>query len=100
MGTNVTPAVSADGTIFTVSRAHFNQNYGYVVALNPDLTLKWAASLRDRLNDGCGVLVPIAPTPAPARGSCRNGANPGLDKFHVHVRCFAAWEFERTKAPQ
>ena len=26
-----------------------------------------------------------------------NGDNPGLDKYHVHVRCFAAWEFERTK---
>jgi len=25
-----------------------------------------------------------------------DGDNPGLDKFHVHVRCFAAWEFERT----
>jgi hypothetical protein len=23
-------------------------------------------------------------------------AEPGLDKFHIHVRCFAAWEFERT----
>jgi hypothetical protein len=22
---------------------------------------------------------------------------PGLDKFHLHVRRFAAWEFERTK---
>lgn len=21
----------------------------------------------------------------------------GLDKFHVHIRCFAAWEFERSK---
>jgi hypothetical protein len=27
----------------------------------------------------------------------RDGDNPGLDKFHVHVRCFAAWEFERAK---
>jgi hypothetical protein len=26
-----------------------------------------------------------------------NGANPGLDKFHVHIRCFAAWELERTQ---
>jgi hypothetical protein len=26
-----------------------------------------------------------------------DGGNPGLDKYHVHVRCFAAWEFERTK---
>jgi hypothetical protein len=29
----------------------------------------------------------------------RDGDNPGLDKFHVHVRCFAAWEFERNKQP-
>ena len=26
-----------------------------------------------------------------------DGSNPGLDKFHVHIRCFAAWEFERGK---
>jgi len=25
------------------------------------------------------------------------GDSPGLDKYHVHIRCFAAWEFERTK---
>lgn len=24
-----------------------------------------------------------------------DGKEPGLDKYHVHVRCFAAWEFER-----
>jgi hypothetical protein len=29
-----------------------------------------------------------------------DGSNPGLDKFHVHIRCFAAWEFERNKLPQ
>jgi len=28
----------------------------------------------------------------------RDGDNPGLDKYHVHIRCFAAWEFERAKA--
>ena len=22
----------------------------------------------------------------------------GLDKYHVHIRCFAAWEFERKRA--
>lgn len=27
----------------------------------------------------------------------RDGGNPGLDKYHVHIRCFAAWEFERSK---
>jgi hypothetical protein len=25
------------------------------------------------------------------------GATPGLDKFPLHQRCFAAWEFERAK---
>jgi hypothetical protein len=24
----------------------------------------------------------------------------GLDKYHVHIRCFAAWEFERNKPLQ
>ena len=28
----------------------------------------------------------------------RDGGNPGLDKYHVHIRCFAAWEFERDSA--
>ena len=27
----------------------------------------------------------------------RDGDNPRLDKFHVHIRCFAAWEFERRQ---
>jgi hypothetical protein len=26
-----------------------------------------------------------------------HGANPGLDRYHVHVRCFPAWDMERTK---
>jgi hypothetical protein len=30
----------------------------------------------------------------------RDGDNPGLDKFHVHIRCFAAWEFERRNDAQ
>ncbi len=24
-------------------------------------------------------------------------ANPGLDKYRLHLRCFAVWELERTK---
>jgi hypothetical protein len=26
-----------------------------------------------------------------------DGSNPGLDKFLIHVRCFAAWELERRQ---
>jgi hypothetical protein len=25
-----------------------------------------------------------------------DGAEPGLEKFHTHVRCFSAWVFERS----
>jgi hypothetical protein len=28
----------------------------------------------------------------------RDGRDPGLDKYYLHSRCFAAWEFERTEA--
>jgi hypothetical protein len=24
-----------------------------------------------------------------------DGSSPGLEIFHIHIRCFAAWEFER-----
>ena len=29
----------------------------------------------------------------------RDGASPDRDKYHFHIRCFAAWELERSKAP-
>jgi hypothetical protein len=75
-GVNVAPAVSPDGGVVTVSRAHLNDRYGYVVALDADLTPRWAASLRDRLSDGCGsALLPPSGMP----GGCRAGARPGVD---------------------
>ena len=70
-GINVVPAIAPDGTIYTVSRAHDNSRYAYLVAVHPDLTPAWSASLRGILNDGCGVLVPIDDTP----GGCRAGAH-------------------------
>jgi outer membrane protein assembly factor BamB len=76
---NVTPAVGPDGTIFTVSRAHRLGSYAYVVALTPDLQLKWATSLRDLLHDGCGVLVPYDTSGVGV--GCRPGATLGVDPF-------------------
>jgi hypothetical protein len=26
-----------------------------------------------------------------------DGATPDLDRYHLHLRCFSAWEMERTK---
>lgn len=60
-GVNVTPAIDRDGTIITASRADFIHGYSYIVALNTDLSLKWATSLRGLVNDGCGVHRPDFP---------------------------------------
>jgi outer membrane protein assembly factor BamB len=72
---NMTPAVGLDGTVFTYAKASFSARYSYVLALNNDLTFKWAASLRDVLNDGCGVLVPIDGS----LDACRIGAPIGIE---------------------
>jgi hypothetical protein len=72
---DVAPSFGEDGTVYTVSRAHFNGRYGYLIALGPDLSFRWVASLRDRLHDGCNVAVP--PTGSP--GGCRAGAADGVD---------------------
>ncbi len=84
-GLNAAPAIGADGTIYTVTRAHFlsGSRYAGIAAVNPDLTAKWWTSLRDRLNDGCnddagtfpGALLPANGTP----GGCRLGTTPGVD---------------------
>jgi hypothetical protein len=53
---------------------------------------------------GIGVICTICALPIPKEENefeiefAHNGDNPGLDKFHVHIRCFAAWEFERRSA--
>lgn len=82
---NAAPAIGADGTIYTVTRAHliYGDRYSGIAAVNPDLTPKWWTSMRDRLNDGCnndqgtfpGALLPANGTP----GGCRLGATPGVD---------------------
>lgn len=74
-GINVVPAVASDGTVYTISRAHFSSRHAYLVAVDPSFAPKWAASLRDRLLDGCGVLIPPNGTP----GGCRAGSTPGVD---------------------
>jgi hypothetical protein len=74
-GLNVIPAIAPDGTVYTVSRAHTNDRYAYLVATNADLSPRWAASLRGLLRDGCGVLLPANGTP----GGCRAGTALGVD---------------------
>lgn len=78
---NVAPAIAPDGTIIVASRAHFLSRETFLVAVNPNLTQKWIASLRNRFNDGCGVALnkggQLPPNGTP--GGCRAGANLGVD---------------------
>jgi hypothetical protein len=79
---NVAPAVSADGsTVYTVSRAHFDNVVSYLLAVNTtDLSPKWQASLQNRLEDGCGVLLPIAASGVTnLPNSCLFGTAVGVD---------------------
>lgn len=77
---NIAPAIGLDGTIYTASSAHFDSMVAYLIAVNPDLTPKWAASLQNRLTDGCGVLLPIAgPGVTDLPNSCRYGTAVGID---------------------
>lgn len=73
-GINVAPAVGPDGTIYTIARNHFVTRYGYVVAVNPNLTPKWTASTHGVLSDGCNVEIPPNGTP----GGCSVGATTGV----------------------
>jgi hypothetical protein len=73
---NAAPAVALDGTVYVVSRAHRADRYSYLLAVNPDLTPRWAASFRDRLSDGCGTAT-LPPTGT--LGGCRAGAPVGVD---------------------
>ena len=72
---NQAVAVGTDGTIYTISMAHLTSRTGYLLAVNPNLTPKWQASLRERFHDGCGVLLPADPT----KGGCRPGSTVGVD---------------------
>ena len=77
-GLNVAPAIAPDGTIYTLSVAHYDKLVSYLVAVNPDLTPKWQASLQRLLNDGCGVLIPIATVPNQPN-ACPMGTTFGVD---------------------
>ena len=72
---NAAPAIGPDGAIYVVTRTHRNERYGYLLALNPDLTPRWSTSLRGLVNDGCGVTVPRDDT----GGHCHSNAAMGID---------------------
>jgi hypothetical protein len=69
------------------------------------LSGKFPSGRQDRMWGGPGVGVTCVICDLPVAKDqmaievqfSRDGDHPGLDKFDIHVRCFAAWEFERGK---
>jgi len=86
---NIAPAIAPDGTIYTVARSHgaLSNRSAYLVAVNPNLSLKWIASLNNRFNDGCGVPISSGGVLPPngQLGGCRVGANLGVDPGVNHA---------------
>lgn len=99
---NIAPAIAPDGTIYSVTRAQFISRYGYMVAITPSLTLKWATSLRgpdsteafpnsyldggyfqDGCNDGTVAASTLPPDGQPdgCRQGARNGVDPAVNRF-------------------
>jgi hypothetical protein len=81
-GVNITPAIAPDGTIYSVTVAHnpFASRYAYVVAFDSNLDLKWTASMRDRIHDGCGVLLTIGLPGGCRAGQPANGVDPATNE--------------------
>lgn len=55
--------------------------YSYVIAVNPDLTVKWAASLRGHLRDGCGVGLPVGGAGGCRAGTPASGVDPATNEL-------------------
>ena len=57
-GMNQAVALAPDGTLYVATHAQGVARYSYVVSINPGVfDVNWAVSLRDHLDDGCGVSV-------------------------------------------
>jgi hypothetical protein len=79
-GANIAPAIATDGTIYTASRAHQDSGFeSFLIAVNPNLTPKWATSLQHLLSDGCGVIIPVNDSTNSNVNSCRFGTTAGVD---------------------
>ncbi|HSS49409.1 MAG TPA: hypothetical protein VLX28_10715 [Thermoanaerobaculia bacterium] len=72
---NSAPAIAPDGTIYIVTLAHLWDRESYLVAVKPDLTPKWIASLANRMFDGCNITLPPNGSP----GGCRAGSHTGVE---------------------
>ena len=68
-------------------------------------TAKLPTRLPGRTWGGPGIGKPCTICGEPINGDqlefeiqfAHDGATPRLDSFHVHVRCFVAWKFERRQ---
>ncbi len=75
-GVNLAPALAPDGTVYLVSRAHFDEKTTFLIALDRHLRRKWARPMKGLIVGGCGT-PELPPNGAP--GGCRVGSKYGVD---------------------
>jgi hypothetical protein len=56
----------------------------------------WARPGGDAICSVCGLPITIAQMEFELHFA-RDGDKSGVDEFHIHIRCFAAWELEQQK---
>jgi hypothetical protein len=69
---------------------------GKLPRLSPDRTLLGGPGVGAECAV-CGVPVRADETEFEIQFA-RDVSNPGLDRHHMHIRCFAAWELERQSS--
>jgi outer membrane protein assembly factor BamB len=80
---NVAPVPSADGSrVYVLARTRQSADHVWLDAVDPaSLRMIWSVSLRDKLNDDCGVLRPATALPGEnTSASCRVGSTVGVDQ--------------------
>ncbi|MBZ5719387.1 MAG: hypothetical protein LAO03_03300 [Acidobacteriia bacterium] len=108
-GINAAPAISNDGmTVYTVSRAHFFSDRGYVVAATANLMPKWQATLRGLFANSSALVwdqSSSSPVVAPdgsvlyGASSSRNTARGYLLKFDSAGKYLANYNFGWDETP-
>jgi outer membrane protein assembly factor BamB len=81
---NAAPVPSRDGgTVFVLARTRQNSDHVWIDAVDSaTLTKRWSVNLRDKLNDGCGVLTPATAVEGDIDNdfACKVGSTRGVDR--------------------
>mmetsp|Transcript_9155 Transcript_9155/g.15022 ORF Transcript_9155/g.15022 Transcript_9155/m.15022 type:complete len:509 (-) Transcript_9155:474-2000(-) len=88
-GNSITPAIDTNGVIYTAVKAHFNDRYSWLVAVKPDMTPYWAASLRSILAEPARVSDQSSSSPVVVPDGVLYGGLTYFNNFRGHLLKFS-----------